>query len=138
MIYLQSYGLILMTTVDVLRVWMGPLPEKICTFGIMIKNYTFISEVLLVASITFLKFTFLCILKRIPEMDDDVVAKRIIRFVSFITVSIVGSKFWYEKPNMQQVYNWISNSNSWLICDWQLFLCFISVYLHGIFWTQME
>ena len=105
MIYLQSYGLILMTTVDVLRVWIGPLPEKICTFGIMIKNYTFISEVLLVASITILKFTFLCILKRIPEMDDDLVAKGIIQFVSFFTVSIVGSKFWYEKPNMQQVCN---------------------------------
>ena len=133
--FLQSHGLILMTTIDVLRIWIGPLPEIICTFGIMIKNYIFISQVLLFTSITILKFTFLCVLKRIPEMDDDKVAKGIIRFIVFTTVSIVGSKFWYEKPNMQQVRV--------LIIEYWWKLQFlkcksIPVYLYGIFWSRLE
>ena len=92
------------TTLDLLRIWYGPLPSIICTFGIMVKNYYFVSAVLIIASVTFMKFLFLCILKRIPEMDDDFVANAIIRFGLSTAYIITCSKFWYEKPNMQQVH----------------------------------
>ena len=59
---------------DVLRIWLGPFPSWICTFEVMVKNQTFISIVLAITSVTILKFTFLCVLRRIPEIDDDRIA----------------------------------------------------------------
>ena len=91
------------TTLDLLRIWYGPLPSIICTFGIMVKNYYFVSAVLIIASVTFMKFLFLCVLKRIPEMDDDYIATCIIRCVLFVILLVCGTKFWNEKPNMQHV-----------------------------------
>ena len=99
----KCYGVALFAIIDVLRIWFGPFPSWICTFGVMVKNQSFISIVLAFTSVTILKFTFLCLLRRIPQMDDDFVAKSIIRTIWFVSVSIVCSKFWYEKPNMQQV-----------------------------------
>ena len=99
----KSYGVALFATIDILRIWFGPFPSWICTFGVMVKNQSFISIVLAFTSVTILKFIFLCLLRRIPQMDDDLVAKSIIRSIWFISVLIVCSKFWYEKPNMQQV-----------------------------------
>ena len=89
--------------IDILRIWVGPHPSWLCTFVVMFKNQSFISIVVAFTSVTILKFTFLCLFKRIPEMDDDFVAKSITRSIWFVSISIVCSKFWYEKPNMQQV-----------------------------------
>ena len=83
---------------------MGPLPDEICTFSIMARNYYFSSIVMVYSSLTVIKLIFLCILKRVPEMDDDFAAKCIIRTIVIICLLLVGTKFWNgEKPDLQKV-----------------------------------
>ena len=88
--------------VDLIRIWVGPLPSYVCTLAIMAKNY-FISIIFVYTSLTVMKFVFVCVLKRIPQMDDDYIANVITLFIKLFCIIIVGSKFWHEKPNMQQV-----------------------------------
>ena len=95
--------MILLPTIDMLRIWMGPLPSQICTLSIMARNYYFSLIVMVYSSLTVIKFIVLCILKRVPEIDDDFVAKCIIRSIVSIFLVLVGSKFWNEKPTLQQV-----------------------------------
>ena len=95
--------MILLPTIDMLRIWMGPLPSEICTFSIMARNYYFSSIVMVYSSLTVIKFIVLCILKWVPEIDDDFAAKCIIRSIVTVCLLLVGTKFWNEKPNLQQV-----------------------------------
>ena len=89
--------------VDLIRIWVGPLPSYVCTLAIMAKNYYFISIIFVYTSLIVMKFVFVCVLKRIPQMDDDYIANVITQVIKLFCIIIVGSKFWYEKPNMQQV-----------------------------------
>ena len=99
-----SVAIILLPTIDMMRIWMGPLPDEICTFSIMARNYYFSSIVMVYSSLTVIKFIVLCILKRVPEMDDDFAAKCIIRTIVIICLLLVGTKFWNgEKPDLQKV-----------------------------------
>ena len=85
------------------RIWVGPLPSNVCTSAIMAKNYFFISIILVYTSLTAIKFVFACVLKRIPQMDDNYNANVITQIIKLLWITIVGSKFWFEKPNTQQV-----------------------------------
>ena len=83
---------------------MGPLPREICTFSIMARTYYFSSVVMVYSSLTAIKFIVLCILKRVPEIDDDFAAKCIIRTIVVVCLLLAGTKFWKgEKPTFQMV-----------------------------------
>ena len=89
---------------DVLRLWNGSLPWYICLFIASLKSSLFTIFVCLICSMTILEYIFLCVLKRIPEMDDDLIANRIITMI-WILGSIVGPfKFLMNRrPNANEV-----------------------------------
>ena len=89
---------------DVLRLWNGSLPWYLCLFIASLKSSLFTIFVCLICSMTILEYIFLCVLKRIPEMDDDLIANRIITMI-WILGSIVGPfKFLMNRrPNSNEV-----------------------------------
>ena len=82
-----------------LRVWFGPLPLAICqiqgyfTF-ILVFNFC----LLIVFTITLLKFMFICVWKRMREMNDDLIARIIVIWAIFISIWFSTLKMVLEGP----------------------------------------
>ena len=51
-----------------------------------------------------MKFVFLCVLKRVPDMDDDLVAKWVLRSIMALSFGLSAIKYSGEtKPNKNEV-----------------------------------
>ena len=96
-----SLANIIYKTIDIIRVWFGPEPYYLCSFNIFLKNFSFITVCVIFSCLTIMKFLFLCVLRRIPEMDDDYVSSIIIRSVTFSVFVICGSNTWTYEHNIQ-------------------------------------
>ena len=89
---------------DIFRIWFGPLPFEICLFASWSKTFLFMTFPIFIAILTLMKFTVLCVIKRLPDIDDDYVAKSIIAYVSIIGMVGGGFKFLVKrKPTMHEV-----------------------------------
>ena len=89
---------------DVLRMWIGPLPEAVCLMINMGKCFGPMTFVIIITVITVMKFYFLCVLKRVPEFDDDLIAKRIIGAVMIFGTAITAVKYgFWSNPSMNEV-----------------------------------
>ena len=84
--------------------WIGPLPEVVCLMINMGKCYGPLTFVTIITILTIMKFLFLCVLKTVPEFDDDFMSKTIIGIVmTFGTiVTMVKYGFW-SNPSMNEV-----------------------------------
>ena len=95
----------MVTGLDNLRLWVDYFPAWLCTFKIMLRSFLFNTIISILCILTIIKFTFLCILQRVPEMNDDFVAKTIIGSVSIWGVIEIVYKFlmFDNKPVMNEV-----------------------------------
>ena len=95
----------MVTGLDNLRLWVDYFPAWLCTFKIMLRSFLFNTIISILCILTIIKFTFLCILQRVPEMNDDFVAKTIIGSVSIWGVIEIFYKFlmFENKPVMNEV-----------------------------------
>ena len=72
-----------------------------------------------------MKFVFLCILKKVPEMDDDFLAKMIGISLSMVSAFAVGVKFLMNRlPNASEVQVSLFSSIRTLKCISSAFLNF--------------
>ena len=95
---------VICTGLDIFRIWFGPLPFEICLIATWTKAFLFMTFPIFIAILTLMKFIVLCVIKRLPDIDDDFVAKSIIAIVSII--GMVGGGFKYlvkRKPTMNEV-----------------------------------
>ena len=89
---------------DVLRMWIGPLPEGVCLMINMGKCFGPMTFVIIITIITVMKYYFLCVLKRVPEFDDDLMARRILGVVIIFGTAITALKYgFWRNPSMNEV-----------------------------------
>ena len=104
---------------NLLRVWFGPLSFILCRFEIWSSMFMNWYIVLIMFSICCIKFMFVCIWKRMRDMNDKLIARIILRWAIFIsiwfpltapvnTTSSFGNKFCtgiYDDHNQIMNYN---------------------------------
>ena len=89
---------------DVLRMWIGPLPEVVCLMINMAKSFGVMTFVSIITILTTMKYIFLCVLKYVPEFDDDKISKIIIGTVMIFGNVITGVKFgFWNNPSLNEV-----------------------------------
>ena len=89
---------------DMMRILVGPLPDEFCFFTSFSKSFFILTVTLIIATIATLKFFFLCVIKRFPEIDDEELTKRIIAVI--LAIGLVASGIQHgmdRKPSMSEV-----------------------------------
>ena len=72
---------------SVLRVCYGPLPIFLCKFAAFLSGFAILFGAITVAMYTFTRFMFVCIWKRMRQMDDDLIVR--IATIQAIVVSLL-------------------------------------------------
>ena len=89
---------------NILRIFVGPIPTIICQFNVFIKNFSAMAISMTIVAFTGLHFIFICIYKSIPSIDDNFLTIFIIALLSLM--STLGTlTFFYlpGKPVLNQV-----------------------------------
>ena len=95
---------VVLVGLDILRMWIGPLPEVVCLMINMSKSFGVVSFVSIITILTTIKYIFLCVLKYVPEFDDDKISKIIIRTVMIFGIVITGVKYgFWNNPSLNEV-----------------------------------
>ena len=76
-------------TFDTLRAVIGPLNPTICRIGVLTKNWMFYNVCFFTLLITLTKFTYICIFKSLPAMDDNFIALIMSLIVNLLTAMII-------------------------------------------------
>ena len=72
---------------SVLRVCYGPLPIFLCNIAIFLNYWAILFGVITVAMYTFARFMFVCIWKRMRQMDDNLIVR--IAMIEAIVMSLL-------------------------------------------------
>ena len=96
----------------------GPLPSILCQFGSFIRVCSGISILLLSLVITGTKFTFFCIFRSIPTMDDHFLSFTININVNVLSFLATVSKFYIDsRPNVSEVSTFLTYLNKYIPRD---------------------
>lgn len=88
--------------------WIGPLSPELCLMSNFVKSFLFVTFAIIIAILTIMKFVFLCIIKGIPEFDDDKVTRMILVGVSSFGGIICGIKYGMNtKPTINEVLTYL-------------------------------
>ena len=71
-----------------LRVWFGPLPFAICHFESLFNIMAFWYCMLILFMITLTKFMFICVWKRMRQMNDDLIVRLALNWTIFLSIWI--------------------------------------------------
>ena len=89
---------------DLLRIWVGPLPNFACFVLACLRSVLFVQTLMILCALTVIKFVFLCVLKRVPDMDDDLAAKWVLRSIMTLSFGLSAIKYSGEtRPNKNEV-----------------------------------
>ena len=82
--------------VSVLRVCYGPLPIFFCNIAVFLNGFAILFGVITVAMYTFARFMFICVWKRMRQMDDNLIVRiatiQAIVMSLFFTAATLGLK----------------------------------------------
>ena len=86
--YFQGiFYVIVLHGLSVLRVCYGPLPIFLCQFAAFLSGFAILFGAIISAMYTFTRFMFVCIWKRMRQMDDDLIVR--IATIQAIVVSLL-------------------------------------------------
>ena len=85
---------------SVLRVCYGPLPIFFCNIAIFLSYYAILFGVITVAMYTFARFMFVCIWKRMRQMDDNLIVR--IAMIQAIVMSLLFTAVSWLQINGQR------------------------------------
>ena len=94
-------------TVPVFRIFLGPLPLGICQFSHFGMIFPSINFLLITVSITGTKFLLVVIYKSMPMMDDKILAKIIVRSITFWSFFACLAKMFVEERISSDVVSFI-------------------------------
>ena len=90
--------------IDSLRTLIGPLPTFICKFRCFVQVLTVFNTSLVTLTMTATKFTFVCIYKSIPVMDDNLVSRLVYSTIICVGFLITSAKYYLEQfPSKNEV-----------------------------------
>ena len=78
----------------VLRVSYGPLPIFVCTMFGFFKGYALLFSAITIAMYTFTRFMFVCVWKRMRQMDDNLIVR--IATIQAIFMSLLFTVTWLQ------------------------------------------
>ena len=85
----MSIYFIIGNTFDTPRAVIGPLNPTVCRIGVLTKNWMFYNVCFFTLLITLTKFTYICIFKSLPAMDDKFIALIVSLIVNLVTSMII-------------------------------------------------
>jgi hypothetical protein len=75
-VYFQGiFHLIVIYGLSVLRVCFGPLPIFLCNIVVFLNGFSILFVAITVAMYTFARFMFVCVWKRMRQMDDNLIVR---------------------------------------------------------------
>ena len=92
-------------TIDTLRSVVGPLPYAICTVNVYIKNLAHINISLFSLAMTATKFSFVCVYKSIPIMEDNFLSTVIFATSNIISILAAAAKLYLPGRPIMNVVN---------------------------------
>ena len=102
--YFQGiFYVIVIYGVSVLRVCYGPLPIFLCNIALFLNGCAILFAAITVAMYTFARFMFVCVWKRMRQMDDNLIVRiasiqAIVMTLFFQAASWSGSHFQGQPP----------------------------------------
>ena len=85
----------------VLRVSYGPLPIFLCTMFGFFKGYALLFSAITIAMYTFTRFMFVCIWKRMRQMDDNLIVR--IATIQAISMSLLFTSTWLQLGGQHRI-----------------------------------
>ena len=92
--------------VSVLRVCCGPLPIFLCNIAAFLSGFAILFVAITVAMYTFTRFMFVCIWKRMRQMDDNLIVR--IATIQAIVMSILFTVITWIQLHGQPFGNQVS------------------------------
>ena len=106
--YFQGiFYVIVIYGLSVLRVCYGPLPIFFCNISIFLNGFLILFSVITVAMYTFARFMFVCIWKRMRQMDDNLIVR--IATIQAIFLSLLFTAVTWLQINGQRTNIQVSN-----------------------------
>ena len=91
---------------SVLRVCYGPLPIFLCNIAVFLGGFAILFAAITVAMYTFTRFMFVCIWKRMRQMDDNLIVR--IATIQAIVMSILFTVITWIQLHGQTFGNQVS------------------------------
>ena len=88
---------------NVLRVLCGPLPIFLCDIAGFLNGYAILFAVITIAMCTFTKFMFVCIWKRMKQMDDNIIV-RIATIQAIVMSLLFNTATWLQLQGQPFVF----------------------------------
>lgn len=85
--------------IDCFRTAFGPLPPIICRIGVFTKNWAFYNICFFTLLIQLTKFTYICVFKSLPIINDNFVATYLNLMINMITLLILYA--WMSLPGKE-------------------------------------
>ncbi len=77
-----------------IRPFTGPLHEKLCLGGDFLNVYTSINVILIALSSNLVRFTFICVHKSMPPINDDFISFNIYVTILVLSLLLTSTKFY--------------------------------------------
>ena len=87
---------------SVLRVCYGPLPIFLCKFAAFLSGFAILFGAITVAMYTFTRFMFVCIWKRMRQMDDDLIV-RIATIQAIVMSLLFQAAAWLQLQDQETI-----------------------------------
>ena len=98
---------------SVLRVCYGPLPKLFCNIYLFLNGFSILFATITVAMYTFARFMFVCVWKRMRQMDDNLIVR--IATIQAIVMSLLFSA-------AEPLLNGQNNLDTWVQVSFLLIL----------------
>ncbi len=103
-----------------LRVWFGPLPTSLCyLYGLLTNIIIFKFSFFMVFLISLTRFMFICVWKRMKQMNDDLIVRIAVISSTFLSICLSLTHWFIQKETRHHQLCSGDFSNRSMTMDWQ-------------------
>ena len=106
--YFQGiFYVIVIYGLSVLRVCFGPLPIFLCNIVVFLNGFSILFVAITVAMYTFARFMFVCVWKRMRQMDDNLIV-RIATIQAIVLSLLFQAATWFQLQGQETIRHSVS------------------------------